>query len=145
VVGHLSAGLFETQRTGDDVSGKVWERTRRMGVNTLAFRLPQHGTFFAMDPDCVPLTEAVPWTLTRSWLDAVAASGAVLIVSASAASVTAERKAAIRDAFALAVGGAEAKPVGWMDSRTPENWRGRDARETRYEWLEAGGADPFEI
>ena len=37
VVGHLGAGYFEMQRTGDDVSGKVWERTRRMGVNTLLF------------------------------------------------------------------------------------------------------------
>ena len=37
VVGHLGAGIFDIQRTGDDTSGKVWERTRRMGVNTLAF------------------------------------------------------------------------------------------------------------
>ena len=45
-IGHLAAGLFEIQRTGDDTSGREWERTRRMGVNTLAFRLPQHGAFF---------------------------------------------------------------------------------------------------
>lgn len=57
-VGHLGAGLFEIQRTGDDTSGRVWERTRRMGVNTLAFRLPQHGTFFASDPDCAAHTTA---------------------------------------------------------------------------------------
>lgn len=38
-LGHLAAGLFEIQRTGDDTSGKWWERTRYMGVNTLAFRM----------------------------------------------------------------------------------------------------------
>ena len=40
-------------RTGDDTSGRIWERTRRMGVNTLAFRLPQHNTFYHIDADCV--------------------------------------------------------------------------------------------
>ena len=42
--GHLGAGLFELQRTGDDTSGREFNRTRRMGVNTLAFRAPQHGS-----------------------------------------------------------------------------------------------------
>ena len=51
-VGHLAAGLFELQRIGDDTSGKDWSRTRKMGVNSLAFRAPQHGTFFAVDGDC---------------------------------------------------------------------------------------------
>ena len=31
-VGHLAAGSHEIQRTGDDTSGKHWERTRRMRV-----------------------------------------------------------------------------------------------------------------
>ena len=53
-IGHLSVGLFDASRTGDDVSGREWERTRRMGVNTLAYRLPQHKTFFQLDADCVP-------------------------------------------------------------------------------------------
>jgi alpha-galactosidase len=146
VVGHLSAGLFEMQRTGDDVSGKVWERTRRMGVNTLAFRLPQHETFFVMDPDCIPITGAIPWTLTKNWLDGVAGSGAALIVSASGDSLNAERKEAIRSAFAIAAGrGMESRPVDWMESRTPENWRQRGSGDARYEWLEPGGVYPFEV
>jgi alpha-galactosidase len=29
-VGHLAAGLFELQRTGDDTSGRDWNRTRKM-------------------------------------------------------------------------------------------------------------------
>ncbi|MDR3718944.1 MAG: hypothetical protein P4K98_09090, partial [Bryobacteraceae bacterium] len=41
-IGHLGAGLFEMQRIGDDTSGREWPRTRKMGINTLAFRLAQH-------------------------------------------------------------------------------------------------------
>ena len=51
-------------RTGDDVSGRLWERTRRMGVNTLAFRLAQNRSFFIVDADCVPLTKAIEWKKT---------------------------------------------------------------------------------
>src|SRR5205085_1617344 len=51
-IGHLAAGLFEIQRTGDDTSGRDWNRTRRMGINTLAFRMPQQDAFFAVDADC---------------------------------------------------------------------------------------------
>ena len=57
--GHLGAGLMHLNRTGDDVSGKLWARTRRMGMNTLAFTAPMHDRFFAIDADCVPLTDKV--------------------------------------------------------------------------------------
>lgn len=146
VVGHLSAGIFEAQRTGDDVSGKLWERTRRMGVNTLAFRLPQHMTFFAMDPDCIPVTAAVPWSLTKSWMDAVAATGAALVLSPSPGSLDAERKAAVREAFAVAAaGGLNAQPVDWLESRAPAEWAARNGSRPTYRWLESGGAYPFEV
>jgi alpha-galactosidase len=145
VVGHLSAGIFELQRTGDDVSGKVWERTRRMGVNTLAFRLPQHGTFFMMDADCVPITSDIPWTLTRQWLHAVAASGTALLVSPAADATGAEQKQAMRDAFRLAAGAANAEPEDWLLTHTPAQWKNGSGSNMRYEWLEPGGAFPFEV
>ena len=63
-VGHLSVGLFDASRTGDDVSGKEWERTRRTGVNTLAFRSPQHKVFYSIDADCVAITPDVPWSMS---------------------------------------------------------------------------------
>ena len=35
-------------RTGDDTSGRIWSVPDEMGVNTLAFRLPQHNTFIIL-------------------------------------------------------------------------------------------------
>ena len=46
-------------------SGVEWERTRNMGVNTLAFRLPQHRAFFDMDADCVGITGKIDWNKNR--------------------------------------------------------------------------------
>lgn len=146
-VGHLAAGIFDAQRTGDDVSGKDWERTRRMGVNTLAFRLPQNRAFFSIDADCVPITAAVPWSLTEQWLRAVAATGSVLLVSPEPGAVGAEQTRALREAF-LRVGTAAsgpAEPQDWVESRTPDRWRGAGA-EMKYEWVDAAtGASPFPI
>lgn len=62
-VGHLAAGLVQVQRTGDDTSGRRLERTRRMGVNTLAFRLAQYNRIFALDADCVPCTPQTDWAM----------------------------------------------------------------------------------
>ncbi len=146
-VGHLGAGIFEGQRTGDDVSGKAWERTRRMGVNTLAFRLPQHETLFCADPDCIPLTAQIPWQLTRQWLDVVARSGVALVISPERGNLGPEQKSAIREAFARTVSaGPRAAPADWLHTNTPNVWEstGKPASQT-YEWLEADGASPFEV
>jgi alpha-galactosidase len=80
-VSHLSAGVFEICRIGDDTSGTEWARTRKMGVNTLAFRGAQHGAFYVADPDCVGVTNAIPWALNKQWLDLLARSGTMLFVS----------------------------------------------------------------
>lgn len=142
-VGHLGAGIFESQRTGDDTSGQHWERTRKMGVNTLAFRLPQDRTFFALDPDCVGITPAIPWEQNRQWLDVIARSGAALFVSPDAAATGPEQKKAIADAFRIAAaGGAGLRPADWLNSSCPERWSGSGG-EVRYRWSGAEGADPF--
>lgn len=142
-VGHLGAGMFESQRTGDDTSGQHWERTRKMGVNTLAFRLPQDRAFFALDPDCVGIRPAIPWEQNRQWLDVIARSGAALFVSPDPAATGPEQKKAIAEAFRIAAaGGAGLAPVDWFDSTCPEQWAGSGG-EVRYRWCEAEGADPF--
>ena len=62
---HLSAGIFDIQRTGDDTSGREWERTRKMGINTLAFRMCQHNKFYIVDADCVGITNCIEWKKNR--------------------------------------------------------------------------------
>jgi alpha-galactosidase len=148
-IGHLGAGIFDAQRIGDDVSGKVWERTRRMGVNTLAFRLAQHRAFFAADADCVPFTSRIPWELTRQWLDVVARSGTVLLISPEPGAVGPEMKAAIQSAFAIAAqGGQSLAPVDWLETHTPYRWQADTSShhlDERYDWLQPEGALPFEV
>ena len=146
-IGHLAAGIFDAQRTGDDVSGKDWERTRRMGVNTLAYRLPQQESFFVVDADCVPITNATPWACNRQWLDLLARSGTALLVSPDPAAVHPEQMAALRDAFAIAAAGnSAAEAVSWTQSTTPEVWAFRTAgrpRTRHYDWNGSAGAWPF--
>ena len=142
-VGHLGAGIFESQRTGDDTSGQHWERTRKMGVNTLAFRLAQDRTLFAVDPDCVGITPAIPWEQNRQWLDVIARSGAALFVSPDKAATGSEQKKAIAEAFRIAAaGGAGFVPADLFESTCPERWAGASG-EVRYRWCGVEGADPF--
>lgn len=133
-VGHLGAGLFEISRTGDDTSGREWPRTRKMGVNTLAFRAPQHNAFFATDADCVGLTRAIPWQLNAHWLELVARSGTPLFVSAEPAALGPEQRRALAQAYAQASHPQPlAEPLDWLDTVIPTRWRfGDEVRE--FEW-----------
>lgn len=125
-IGHLAAGTFELQRIGDDTSGKDWARTRKMGVNCLAFRAPQHGAFFAVDADCSAQTkfDSVLWEKNGQWLDLLARSGTPLFVSFPRDSIRPEQEEALRVALAAA---ARRQPVGepldWLETRTPARWR----------------------
>jgi alpha-galactosidase len=146
-MGHLGAGLFELQRTGDDTSGHVWERTRRMGVNTLAYRLPQNGTFFSCDADCAAHTERTPWEYDRQFLDLVAHSGTALFVSVDPRTVTAEQKNAFRAAMQTALSGGApggCRPLDWMHTTAPRVWRIGTERVS-YHWDEPAGADPRRV
>ena len=134
-VGHLSAGLFELQRTGDDTSGREWNRTRKMGVNTLAFRAPQYNAFFAIDADCAGITRQVPWSENRQWLDLLSRSGTPLFVSAAPDAMGPEQQQAVREAFARA---AAVQPLGepldWMQTTQPSHWK-FGAKEVNYRWF----------
>ncbi|UWZ83551.1 alpha-amylase family protein [Occallatibacter riparius] len=146
-IGHLAAGLFEANRTGDDVSGRDWERTCRMGVNTLAFRLPQNRAFFIVDADCVPLTKAIEWEKTRMWLDAVARSETALIVSLEPGAVGNPQKDVLREAFAIAAATPSAIADDTLLTTTPQHWTSHRANGTQtmtYNWNE-DGASPFPI
>lgn len=131
---HLAAGLVHIQRTGDDTSGYDWERTRKMGVNTLAFRMPQHGAFYAVDGDCVGLTVNVPWDKNRQWLDVLANSGTPLFISYAPAAETPERNEAVARAYAIAAQPSDISvPLDWMDTACPRRWQ-KDGKVTQYDW-----------
>jgi alpha-galactosidase len=135
-VGHLAAGMVEVQRIGDDTSGREWARTRKMGVNTLGFRLPQHNTFFVADADCVPLTNDIPWDLTRQWLDLVARSGTALFVSVDPDALHASQKPQLQAALRAASQTIEpGTPLDWLETTTPESWR-LEGKPARFNWYE---------
>jgi len=146
VVGHLAAGQVDALRIGDDTSGIDWNRTRRVGVNALAFRLAQHEAFFIADADCVASTPMTDWSLNRQFLDLIARSGTALFVSVDPET----RCSAVDDDLASAIrlaldGGTPGgiQPVDWFTSPTPSRWRaGGDLVE--YSWTQDDGADPFE-
>jgi alpha-galactosidase len=131
---HLSAGLFELNRVGDDTSGKEWSRTRKMGVNTLGFRLPQHNTFYAADGDCVGLTKEVPWEKNKQWLQLLSESGSPLFISAQLEAIGPAQKLAIKNAFARA---AKVQPTGepmdWMTDSFPSKWK-LNGRIIDFDW-----------
>lgn len=133
-MGHLGAGLFDLQRTGDDTSGRDWERTRKMGVNTLAFRMPQHGAFFAADPDCVGQMAEMPWSLNSQFLDLVARSGAPLFISVAPDLVGPVQAQALRAALAAAATPQPpGEPLDWLDTTCPQSWRlGQEV--SHYDW-----------
>jgi hypothetical protein len=123
-VSHLAAGLAEIQRVGDDTSGLEWERTRKMGVNTLGFRIAQHKTFYAADGDCVGLTTKIPWAKNRQWMQLVAQSGTPLFISAQKEAVGAEQRAYIKECFATASRPIESgEPLDWLENPFPAEWR----------------------
>ncbi|MBS1706439.1 MAG: hypothetical protein JST40_11220 [Armatimonadetes bacterium] len=142
-IGHLAAGSHELQRTGDDTSGRSWDRTRRMGVNTLAFRAAQHNTFFAADPDIVAVTQSLPWNLVEGFLKLVAESGTALFTSIEPSVIEPKHRTAL--SYALDVASKPqplGEPLDWKRSNSPKEWKLRDKVVT-FDWFDEGGAWPY--
>lgn len=113
-----------------------------MGVNSLAFRLPQHGRFFTLDADCVPCTPQTPWELNARFLDLVARSGSALFVSVDPAARTARADRQLGDGIRLALsGGDQLEPLDWLVNTTPNTW-GTGTGTIHYDWSLPWGADP---
>lgn len=140
---HLAAGIFEMNRIGDDTSGKEWERTRRMGINAIGFRIAQHGAFYAVDADVAAITAGQPWDLASQWLKLVAQSGTPLFISYDPDYLGPEHWQAIRDAFEWASTPQPlGEPLDWMNTTTPRKWRLR-GQKAEFQWGAREGADPF--
>lgn len=138
-VSHLSAGHFDICRIGDDTSGTEWARTRKMGVNTLAFRGAQHGAFYVADADCVGVTRDVPWSLNRQWLDLLARSGTMLFVSLAPDAVGDAERRDLTAALALAAEPHDlGEPLDWQHTVYPSRWR-LMGREATYDWVGPDG------
>ncbi len=145
-LGHLTQGIFDMQRIGDDTSGRLWERTRRMGINALAFRLPQNQSFFRLDADLVGITDAIPWEFNRQFLDLLARTGTATMISPGPPARGTEQRAVIRDAFAIAAaGGLAARPVDSMQTSAPVQWRDRSTNKpiSKYDWTGDDGTSAF--
>ncbi len=133
-VSHLSAGLFELNRIGDDTSGNEWDRTRKMGVNTLGFRMIQHKTFYEADGDCVGITNKVPWEKNKQWMQLLAESSAPLFISAQPDAIGEEQKQFIKKSFAEAAKPQpNAEPLDWLTNLLPSKWK-LDGQEVDFDW-----------
>jgi len=131
---HLSAGVFELTRIGDDTSGKEWARTRKMGVNTLGFRMPQHNVFYAVDGDCVGLTKDVPWDKNKQWMQLLAEGSAPLFISAQPDALGAEQKDFIKQCFRKASKTQPiAEPLDWLTNPLPAKWK-LNGQEESFNW-----------
>jgi len=140
-VSHLTAGLCHINRTGDDTSGTEWNRTRRMGVNTLAFRLPQNGKFFMADADCAGFIKGkIPFSLNKEWVTLLAKSGTPLFISAPNGAFSEEEFAYMKEMYKIA---SEQKnvavPLDWQYNATPAKWS-IDGEEVSFQWFDETGA-----
>jgi alpha-galactosidase len=143
VIGHLAAGYMHLHRSGDDTSGNCFDRSVMMGVNTLAYRLPQHKAFFDIDADCVGITENIPWEENKRFLDLLANSGTPLFISADPKAVTEEMKKDLRIAFQKAAQQKdELLPMDWMTTTIPEEYLINGERKG-YQWVSKLGLTSF--
>ena len=133
-IGHLGAGLMHLNRIGDDTSGMEWERTRKMGINTLAFRMPQQGAFFGADADCVGITGEIPWEKNRQWMKLLAESGTPFFVSVKPGILTEVQEEELKQAYYDAASNMEqAIPLDWKKTKPPEKWKTFKGVQ-RFEW-----------
>ena len=135
-VSHLAAGLVEINRIGDDTSGFDWERTTKMGVNSLAFRLIQNNVFYVIDADCVGIMNKIDWNLNKNWLNLLANSSSPLFVSCDPYLVTDEIKKDLKEAFKInEKQNNKCYPLDWYDNHLPSLWD-IDGSIVKYKWKE---------
>ena len=140
-IGHLGAGYMHINRTGDDTSGVDWERTRFMGVNTLAFRLPQHGKFYEIDADCVGIDGGISWSMNKQWADVLAQSGTPLFISVRPNILDETEKQELHEILKVASKQEpHVIPVYWEETTCPEHWQDKDHDiDCKYQWFEETG------
>ncbi len=139
-ISHLAAGYVHINRVGDDTSGKSWARTRQMGINSLAFRLPQNRAFYMIDADCVGFMKGrIKWKYNKQWLDLLSKSGSPLFISCARGTLSDDEMRYVRDAYAHASRqNDKAVPLDWEITATPDTWLFNGKDEVRFEWYGNG-------
>ena len=142
-ISHLCAGLCQLNRTGDDTSGFEWERTVKMGVNTLAFRTVQNNNFYGSDADCVGITGAIKWDSVSKWLNVLARSSSSLFVSCKPGILNETQMSELKEAFRIAsLQKDDFYPLDWMENIVPSKYS-INGKIYTYEWQEKEGNTSF--
>lgn len=133
-VNHLAAGIHQCQRSGGDTSGRSFEITRKNGVKCMV-RLPQHNTFFAVDPDCAAFTESVSHELNLDFLEMAAVTGVVTLASVIPNTLTPDEMTRIRSIFRTAsLGGEGAVPEKYVGQSILSFFKAPDGKQYTYDW-----------
>ena len=131
---HLSAGIVELNRVGDDTSGIEWNRTLKYGVNSLAFRMMQNGIFYAIDGDCVGITGKIDWKQNKEWLRLLSWSGTPLFVSIDPLCCTEEIENDLKHAFQInGERNLTCIPTDWLENNLPTQWEIKGETKT-FHW-----------
>lgn len=133
-IGHLCAGIHHLNRTGDDTSGYEFSRTVKYGVNALAFRSVQNGSFFGADADCVGITGSIPWQDNEKWIRVLSESATPFFVSCKPDVLTPEQENVLSDAFLKAsVAKYDFAPLDWMETPLPTHYI-INGKEKVFDW-----------
>lgn len=134
-ISHLLPGLAHINRIGDDTSGTDWERTRKMGVNTLAFRLCQNGSFYSADADCVGfIPNKIDWSLNKQWAELLAYSATPLFISCPNGGLNDEQLSFMKELYAHASeGNDELIPLDWENTSIPARYL-INGKERLFNW-----------
>ena len=130
---HLCAGITELNRTGDDISGRDWDRTVRYGVNSLAFRIMQNDIFYKIDGDCVGHMGLIDWKKNREWLYALAYSNSPLFISCDPTKATPEIKEDLNKALKINLEHHTLEPINWVENPLPNEWL-IDGHKVEFDW-----------
>ena len=130
---HLCAGITELNRTGDDISGRDWNRTVRYGVNSLAFRIMQNDIFYKIDGDCVGHMGLIDWKQNREWLYALAYSNSPLFISCDPTKATPEIKEDLKKALKINLEHHTLEPINWVENPLPNEWL-IDGHKVEFDW-----------
>lgn len=133
-MGHMGAGLMHLSRIGEDTSGITWERSRQMGINSLAFRLFQHKIFFDVDADCVGFTGSIPWELNKQWTELLAKSGTPLFAAIKPQILSDAEFSQMQKLFSIAARQEiQAEPLDWLNNTIPDQWL-FDGNKQTFDW-----------